>query len=443
MKHILLSALLLSAFVLGACEQQSNITSPVDTQAPVAANVQLPSFEELDNMLYADDPGDRKLEPRLIGMDIAMWIRLLMMANPDMDDATKQALKDAYKAFIVRQGEIIRNTELTPEQKREALEQARLELLHAVNGTDENPGIVTAEQIQKANELKTKLEQERKERLEKAIEARIDMQIRQWTSILKLTERQQVAIKNILVQQQKDIAQARIDYAKDPVALARKLREIQASVNTAIRTLLTPEQQVIWDRMHGKIVRNDNTIEARVDKQIKAWTPILNLTEAQQAEIRDILIRKETAMEQARKDLGRDPAALALKLRELQAEADAAVRGILTPEQQEIWDKMHGTVITPRNPIEERVNNQIKAWTPVLKLTEDQQAAIKIELMQKEKAMEQARKDLGRDPVALARRLKEIETAANAAIRALLTPEQQAIWDKMHGSRGGVIGNRG
>ncbi len=443
MKHILLSALLLSAFVLGACEQQSNITSPVDTQAPVAANVQLPSFEELDNMLYADDPGDRKLEPRLIGMDIAMWIRLLMMANPDMDDATKQALKDAYKAFIVRQGEIIRNTELTPEQKREALEQARLELLQAVNGTDENPGIVTAEQIQKANELKTKLEQERKERLEKAIEARIDMQIRQWTSILKLTERQQVAIKNILVQQQKDIAQARIDYAKDPVALARKLREIQASVNTAIRTLLTPEQQVIWDRMHGKIVRNDNTIEARVDKQIKAWTPILNLTEAQQAEIRDILIRKETAMEQARKDLGRDPAALALKLRELQAEADAAVRGILTPEQQEIWDKMHGTVITPRNPIEERVNNQIKAWTPVLKLTEDQQAAIKIELMQKEKAMEQARKDLGRDPVALARRLKEIETAANAAIRALLTPEQQAIWDKMHGSRGGVIGNRG
>ena len=443
MKNILLSAFVALAFVLGACEQQSNITAPADAQAPVTADEQLLSLDGFDNSMFADDPGDRKIDPRLsVGSEAAMWVRLLLAANPDMDDATKAALKAALGESNKRIMEILRDQTMTAEQKRAAIAQEQKDLMDKINGNGETAGIVSPEQIAKANELKAKLEQERKERQEKLIEARINNQIKIWTAAMRLTPEQQAAIKIALLQKEKDMAQARIDFAKDPAGLSKKLREIQAASDAAIRAMLTPEQQLIWDKLHGKVSTGGSTIEQRVDQQVKYWTPILKLDAEQQALLRTELIKKEKAIAQARIDFAKDPAGLSKKLKEIETESNAAIRAMLNAEQQAIWDKMHGNVKTDTS-IEARVEQQLKSWITMLKLTDGQVSEIRPLLLQREKDMAQARIDFAKDPAGLAKKLQEIQTASNAAIRSLLTEEQQIIWDRMYPTKGGVIGTRG
>ncbi len=344
MRQVLLAVLAVFAFALSACEQQSTPIAPADGQAPVVFDSQSDFSGGLDSDILADDPGDRKLDPRVsIGDAEAMaWIRLLLAANPEMDDATKAALKEAITASNKRRAEIMRDSTLTPEQKKAALAEEHLALMRRINGSDLEPGIVTREQIEKANALKEKIETDRKERMDKMIEARIDQQIKAWTIAMKLTPDQQAAIKAELMKQQKLIAEARIEFGKDAAGFSKKMQEIQKATDAAIRALLLPEQQVIWDKMHGRVVKTDTSIEARVDQQIKAWTPMLKLTTEQQAAIRTELLNKEKLMAQARTELGKDPAALSKKLQEIQKASDAAIRALLTPEQQLIWDKMHG-----------------------------------------------------------------------------------------------------
>ncbi|MBI5645424.1 MAG: hypothetical protein HY962_00715 [Ignavibacteriae bacterium] len=254
MKHLFLSGLVALAFIVSACEQQSNLTAPVDTQAPVVLDDQLLGISDFDNSILGDDPtGDRKIDPRRIGDAGAMaWVRLLLAANPEMDDATKTALKEAITASNQRRLEIIRDTTLTPEEKKAALDAEHLALMEKINGSAVAPGIVTPEQIANAQALKEKLEQERKERMDKMIEARIDYQIKVWTRMLKLDTEVQGKIKEILMAQQKRIAELRVEFANDPAGLRKALAGLQQETDAAIRALLTPEQAAIWDKMHGK-----------------------------------------------------------------------------------------------------------------------------------------------------------------------------------------------
>jgi len=83
------------------------------------------------------------------------------------------------------------------------------------------------------------------------LERRIDMQIKQWTRILKLNEQQQNDIKDILMGQDDSIKELRELYKDDPEMFRQEMIELQQRINDDIRSKLDDKQKALWDRMHG------------------------------------------------------------------------------------------------------------------------------------------------------------------------------------------------
>jgi hypothetical protein len=303
MKRFVLAALVLGAFVLGACSEQSSVNSP---SAPAATSQIMRAADQLnlDGLQLADLPVEYYVgsdmsdlldagqlaafknllsaagEPELVadgegrgGMDggrggergsaldigvIAMY-RLILQANPDMDDATKAALKTALEEYTAARRAIMTNTELTPEQKKAALDALYADLMAKIFGDANRPDVIsilTPEQTAAYNALVEKIEAQRLERYKKMLEARINMEVARWTRILGLDAADQAEFKRILTEKQVEIEAARVLYKNDPVGLREALKAIELKYNALLRALLDEKQVIIWDRLHsGRIGR--------------------------------------------------------------------------------------------------------------------------------------------------------------------------------------------
>ncbi len=79
----------------------------------------------------------------------------------------------------------------------------------------------------------------------------IDMHVKKLTELLGLTERQQAAVKDILLQQQRQIRALIDKYEGDRAGLAEALKQLQARVNAQIASLLNERQLEIWKKHIG------------------------------------------------------------------------------------------------------------------------------------------------------------------------------------------------
>jgi len=89
--------------------------------------------------------------------------------------------------------------------------------------------------------------------------------------------------------------------------------------------------------------------------------------------------------------------------------------------------------------LETRITRQIEVWTKLMNLNEEQQAKIKEILLGQAAEIDRLRQELKGQPDALREALKNLQTTTNDEIYKWLSPDQQAIWDKMH-HRGGTGG---
>lgn len=274
MKHMLLTAVVITAMILTACEQQSDVNEPVsggaDTQSLLRAvenldlsNEQMAQFDEMfwmeEDMALLLDPaqtrclnilidgmspgfaGDR--DPRRIAFDMGalMHMRLILKANPDLSEETKTALLELIKASNEKRMEIIKENAGNPQLLRQLLQEEHAKLIAAMNA------LLTPEQLQNVEDLKEEIRQLREELRQKWVEMRIDHQLRIWKQLLGLTEEQVAAIRQILLDQHAAIQQARIDHAGDPEALRAALKEILEKSDKDIKEILTEEQAKKWD----------------------------------------------------------------------------------------------------------------------------------------------------------------------------------------------------
>lgn len=275
MKNIALSVLLIGALALSACEQQSDVNQPVTGTSNTTLLKAIEDFDlsneqmaQLDEMFWMEedltlllDPAQTKAlnniidgvapgfagnrDPRRIAFDMGalMHLRLIVKANPDLDEATKQQLIDLIKASNEERMKIIQENRGNPELLRQLLKEEHDRLIAAMNA------LLSEEELKNLEELKEEIRKLREELRQKWVEMRIDHQLRIWKQMLDLTEEQVAAIRKIMLDQHEAIRQARIENAGNPEALREKLKEILEGTDKDIRDVLDEEQEKKWDIM--------------------------------------------------------------------------------------------------------------------------------------------------------------------------------------------------
>ena len=141
---------------------------------------------------------------------------------------------------------------------------------------------------------------------------------------------------------------------------------------------------------------------ATSERLLKRYSRHLDLTEAQQAEIDQILDQSRELMVEVRKNIG-------TKIETVRRDTWAKIRDVLTPGQQEIFDEL----TSPVSP-----NIILRQFKRRLDLNEDQQAEISRILKKNWAEMRKMRRKIRE-------RLKEIHKDSRTEQLNLLTPEQR------------------
>lgn len=275
MKRILLSSALIVALVFSACEQSPN---PNDTQTTSMDKATFqktldefnPTTDQIafmDEMYYLDEdmssiiPGmqisklntmiqsvtphvqDGRFDRRIVfDMAAVLYYRLILKAIPDITDAQKQALKDLIAAAQQARIDAIKNAS--------DLDALKLELkrIHDQLVTDMNALLTDWNYYDAVQELKAKLEQQRKELHEKMVQLRIDWQVKILTKLLQLTDVQAQQIKTLMTDQHAAVLLLREQFKDNPEGFRDALKALHEKTLTDIGALLTPEQLEKWKR---------------------------------------------------------------------------------------------------------------------------------------------------------------------------------------------------
>ncbi len=282
MQKLMLSALLLVALVISACDQQSSVTNPVSSNGSTVEmvkkmagdlNLTMEQMSVVDEMFYLEEDLSIVLNPRQVGLidgvispngvtdergkidrrrgiDMAaiMWFQLAMKANPDMSQETKDKIKAAIAANYEARLAALKSLAGDPEALKAELERLHGLLMEEING------LMGSTAVTKTEELKAELERQREELRKKMDELRIDRQVLQMTRLLGLDATKAEALKTLLTTHQAALAALRAEYAGDPEGFRAALKALIEEQQGELKTLLGDELYAKWIRLtRGKI----------------------------------------------------------------------------------------------------------------------------------------------------------------------------------------------
>lgn len=276
MKRIIFSSLLIAVFAFSACEK-SSVNAPEDADSRAAflkavENLDLSTDQlaQVDEMFYLDEEMSAIMNPKqeenlstlangvspigiqderrdrrhALDMAALIYYRLIIRANPDLAEETKLALRELIATSNQTRLQLIRENIGNPELLRQLLAAEHQALIEAMNA------LLTAEQLTKVQELKDKIEQERKDRRDKWIEHRINFHVAMMTRYLGLSPEQADAIKTILLEQYEQIKVLREQYKDDPEGFRNALKDLHDRTQELIANQLTAEQLEKWNNRH-------------------------------------------------------------------------------------------------------------------------------------------------------------------------------------------------
>ncbi len=275
MRYVLAIAVLVAAFAVTACEQDSNINDPMSQSSSsellrAVNNLDLTNEQlaQLDEMYYMGEdlsfllgpnqlgcfntlidgmgmtfngPGDRGH----MGFDIGamLHLRLIIQANPDLDETTREAMLALIQESNARRLQLIIDYKDDPETLRAKLKEEHDALIAAMNA------LLSTEQLANVEKLIEELKQLREERRELWNAQRIERLVQYYTQKLGLTPEQADAIRAILKDQYDKIAEIRAENEGDPEAMREAIQQLLSDTNDAIKLILTAEQLEIWENM--------------------------------------------------------------------------------------------------------------------------------------------------------------------------------------------------
>ncbi|MFZ1731615.1 MAG: hypothetical protein WBQ23_07325 [Bacteroidota bacterium] len=273
MKYILLSAVFAFAMVLSACESRNDINGPGSSSVSLLksvenldlSNEQLAQLDEMfwleEDMSMMMNPGQARSLDRIVDgacpnfagprdhrgiafdMGALIELRLILKANPDLSEETKQALIDLIKASNATRLSLIETYKDNPEELRAQLKAEHDALIAAMSG------LLTETQIQALEDLRTEIKRIREEMRDTWAQVRIDYQVTRLTSYLGLSDTQAADIKALLAAQYEKIKLLRDQYAGDPEGLRDALKNLLQETDSGIIALLTETQITKWEEL--------------------------------------------------------------------------------------------------------------------------------------------------------------------------------------------------
>jgi hypothetical protein len=467
MKNILVLGLVAVALMFSACNKNTGINAPTGGTASTfmkaadQMNLTNDQLAVVDVMYYMGEdmsivlsPAQLssynivlgKLEPTVQGgttsatpprgfadMAAIQYYNLIIKANPALDQATKDALKQLLQDDAQTRADIIKNNQNDPATMKQLLQDEHTKLMDAMNA------LLTPDQIQAVSDLQTKIDQQRQAMQAKLLELRINSQIQMMTKILALTTDQQTQIHDILKGQATQIDVLRQQYKNDPEGFRTALKLLQQDTDAAIYALLTTDQQAKWDAWKKGGVINPNPVDP-IQAQVQQLTKILSLTTDQQTTLTGILTDAATQQKALMAKYQGDPKGLRASLDVLQQATDAKIAGMLTPDQLLIWNKMHGKV-DPGNgggKTIDPIQHEVDELTITLGLTKDEAANVYTILKTQDADMQTIMQQYKNDPVGMKQAVADEQNKINGLMEKALTADQYAKWLTLP-TKGGVI----
>lgn len=225
-------------------EQLAQIDEMFWLEEDISASMNSSQLDALNSVISATSPDFASpRDPRRIAFDIAAMVhlRLILKANPDLDEETKLALVEMIKASNATRRQIIRDNLGNPELLRALLKTEHDRLIAQMNA------LLSPEQREKVQTLVEQLRQLREELREKWKTIRVERQLALLKSVLELSEEQAAAIKELLLAQHDALKELRETYKDDPEGFREALKALLAETDAAIIALLTAEQAEKWD----------------------------------------------------------------------------------------------------------------------------------------------------------------------------------------------------
>lgn len=225
-------------------EQLAQIDEMFWLEEDISASMNGSQLDALNSVISATSPDFASpRDPRRITFDIAAMVRLrlILKANPDLDEETKLALVELIKASNATRRQIIRDNLGNPEVLRALLKAEHDRLIAQMNA------LLTPEQREKVETLVEQLRQLREELREKWKNIRVDRQLALLKNVLELSDEQAAAIKELLLAQHDALKELRETYKDDPEGFREALKALLADTDAAIIALLTAEQAEKWD----------------------------------------------------------------------------------------------------------------------------------------------------------------------------------------------------
>ena len=277
MKRILLSTLLLFALVLTACESGDDINAPATDNGTLLkavesldlSDAQLAQIEEVfwleedaSSVLTARQAEalnaivsgmapefNGRRDPRGIAFDMGalVQLRLILKANPDLDETTKEELIQLVKDSHARRLELIAAYKDNPEELRARLKAEHDALIAAMNGK------LSEEQIAAVEALKEQLRQLREEKRELWTQFRIEQQLLRMKFYLNLDETQAAEVRTLLQNLHAAVRLAREENAGDPEGFREAVKALLAQFDEDMQTLLDDEQDAKWEVLKTKL----------------------------------------------------------------------------------------------------------------------------------------------------------------------------------------------
>jgi hypothetical protein len=172
--------------------------------------------------------------------------------------------------------------------------------------------------------------------------------------------------------------------------------------------------------------REEKYTQLRIERQVEAMTKMLGLDAEQAAKLKRILTAQYDEIMKLRQQFAGDPEGLRDALLRLKAKYDAAIAGILTPEQLRRWKSMQEDRggkgdITP-------VKAQVDLMTRLLALNDQQVAELTRLLNWQQEQLQALRAKYENDPRGLMQAMKELQMMVDRKMAGILTPEQLRRW---------------
>jgi Spy/CpxP family protein refolding chaperone len=154
---------------------------------------------------------------------------------------------------------------------------------------------------------------------------------------LNLTDAQKAAIKPILANDANEIKAVRQDGSLSEEQKMAKIKEIRENGMEKINAILTPEQQKEFAEIKSEA--RHRMREFATDR-LEMLTEKLNLTDAQTAAIKPILVTEANEIKAVRQDNSLSKEQKQSKISDIRKATNKKISTILTPEQQAEWAKL-------------------------------------------------------------------------------------------------------